>query len=59
MGESVNRGADMLVHYVTRCVRCSFIVCVGSGFAREEATEGSVSSAVQQMDGLKISNEQQ
>ena len=28
VGESVNRGADMLVHYVTRCVRCSFIVCV-------------------------------
>ena len=34
-------------------------MCVGSGPATEEATDVTVSSAVQQMAAVKISNEQQ
>ena len=59
VSESTNRRADMSVQYVTRRVCCSFTVCVGSGPATEEATDVTVSSAVQQMAAVKISDEQQ
>ena len=44
---------------MTRDVCCSFTVCVGSGPAREMGTDVSVSSAVQQMHTLRLSDQQQ
>ena len=44
---------------MTRHVCCSFTVCVGSGSASEMGTDVSVCSAVQQMDTLRLSDEQQ
>ena len=56
VSESANRQADRSVQHVTRHVCCSSSVCGG---ASEMGTDVSVSSAVHQMNTLRLSDELQ